>query len=163
MLGTVLGAGHSVCSRGYVSQDLFISAKKNRRMKDSMWFSLSKFTTWQGQSSQSHSLFNLCLHLVISLFARSFQLLRENYQYVRSNFIEEKKKLQTWEQKETTPGSVGGSSCVDICPAGVTASLRVAVFKLCLIFKSFVTSSHWADQDGSVRGSHTLLQIYHES
>ena len=46
MLGTVLGAGHSVCSRAYVVQDLSISAKKNRRMKDSVWFGLSKFTTW---------------------------------------------------------------------------------------------------------------------
>ena len=45
VLGTVLGAEHSVCSRGYVAQDFLISAKKKRRMKDSVWFSLSKFTT----------------------------------------------------------------------------------------------------------------------
>ena len=46
VLGTVLGAEHSVCSREYIAQDLFISAKKNRRMKDSVWFGLSKFTMW---------------------------------------------------------------------------------------------------------------------
>ena len=45
VLGTVLGAEHSVCSRGYVAQDFLISAKRNRRMKDSVWFSFSKFTT----------------------------------------------------------------------------------------------------------------------
>ena len=46
VLGTVLGAEHSVCSRGYVAQDFLISAKKKRRTKDSVWFSWSKFTTW---------------------------------------------------------------------------------------------------------------------
>ena len=46
VLGTVLGADHSVCSKGYVAQDFLISAKKKRRTKDSVWFSLSKFTTW---------------------------------------------------------------------------------------------------------------------
>ena len=35
-----------------------------------------------------------------------------------------------------------GFSRVDLCPAGVTAGLHVAVFKLCLVFKSFFTSSH---------------------
>ena len=46
VLGTVLDAEYSVCSRGYVAQDFLISAKRNRRMKDSVWFSFSKFTTW---------------------------------------------------------------------------------------------------------------------
>ena len=40
-------------------------------------------------------------------------------------------------QSGIIPGSVGEFSRVDICPAGVTAGLRVAVFKLCLVFKSF--------------------------
>ena len=35
-----------------------------------------------------------------------------------------------------------GFSRVDLCPTGVTAGLCVAVFKLCLVFKSFFTSSH---------------------
>ena len=30
VLGTVLGAAHSVCRKGYVAQDFLISAKKNR-------------------------------------------------------------------------------------------------------------------------------------
>ena len=48
VLGTVLDAEYSVCSRGYVAQDFFVCvcAKKNRRMKDSVLFSLSNFTTW---------------------------------------------------------------------------------------------------------------------
>ena len=45
MLGTVVGAEPSGCSRGYIAQDFLISAKKNRRTEDSVWFSLSKFTT----------------------------------------------------------------------------------------------------------------------
>ena len=36
-----------------------------------------------------------------------------------------KKKSLTLEWKEAIPGSVGGFSRVDICPAGVTAGLRV--------------------------------------
>ena len=46
VLGTVLGAEYSVCSRGYVAQDFLISSKKKRRTKDSVWFSLGKFTIW---------------------------------------------------------------------------------------------------------------------
>ena len=46
-VGHVLGAEYSICSKGYIAQDCFISAKKNRRMKDSMWFSLSKFPMWR--------------------------------------------------------------------------------------------------------------------
>ena len=45
VLGSVLGAECSVCSRGYAAQDFFMCVKKNRRMKDAVWFSLSKFTT----------------------------------------------------------------------------------------------------------------------
>ena len=48
-------------------------------------------------------------------------------------------------------------------PAGLTAGLRVAVFKVCLVFKSFFTSSHWADRGGSAWGSHSLLQISDET
>ena len=56
--------------------------------------------------------------------------------------MKEKKKLLSLKQKEAIPGSVGGFSSVDICPAVVTTGLRFGVFKLCLIFKSFFTPSH---------------------